>query len=172
MNCRDCILAKTRTNIVEGCGNKNARVMFIGEAPGRTEDDLGTPFVGGAGKILDTILEKVHLNREDVYITNVVKCRPPSNRNPTNEEIKACSKHLDKEIKEVNPDIIVPLGVFATRYIFDKYNIEYTSMSNARGKKYSINGLKIVPLYHPASLIYNKNLQDKMFKDVELINTW
>jgi len=171
MECNDCDLYKTRTNIVEGDGNPNSDIMFIGEAPGRTEDDLGIPFIGAAGKILDELLKKVHLVRENIYITNIVKCRPPKNRNPTEKEIKACSKHLDNEIKIIKPKTIVPLGVFATKYVFNKYGIKFTSMTAARGTVYKVGDIRIVPMYHPASIIYNRNLQDIMFKDIGLVIT-
>ena len=116
-DCERCPLGQTRTNIVFGVGNPNARVMFIGEAPGRNEDLQGEPFVGAAGHNLDDLLSLAGLRREDVYIANVLKCRPPSNRNPKPEEIVACSPFLREQIRSIWPDVIVCLGNFAAHFV-------------------------------------------------------
>jgi len=166
MDCKKCKLHKTRTNIVKGYGNEDSDIMLIGEAPGRNEDINGKPFVGRAGIILDNMLELIGLTREDVYITNIVKCRPPNNRNPTGKEIESCSIYLDMELDRVNPSIIIPMGKFASRYILNKFGKGFTSMSNVRGIRIEMSGKTICPIYHPAALIYNNSLMDVMKKDV------
>ena len=116
-NCKRCELGQTRSHIVFGCGNPHARVMFVGEGPGRNEDLKGEPFVGAAGHRLDALLSVAGLTREEVYIANVVKCRPPGNRNPKPEEIEACSPFLREQIRSVWPDVIVCLGNFASQWV-------------------------------------------------------
>jgi DNA polymerase len=143
--------------------------MFIGEAPGGVEDRRGIPFVGPAGKIFDSMLTSVNLRREDVYVTNVVKCRPPNNRNPTEDEISACRIHLDKELDEIKPNVIVPMGNFATRYILGKYGIKFKSISSVHGKVFKVNKIIIYPLYHPAALIYDSKLKSVMDDDIKKV---
>ncbi len=172
-NCRKCDLYKTRTNTVPGKGNCNAAVFFIGEAPGRNEDIQGKPFVGRAGKVLDQLLESINLNRNDIFIGNILKCRPPKNRNPHSQEIEACTSYLDKQIDIIHPKIIVPLGNFATQYIFEKFNIPNEKISKVHGKKFEINTISgkitIIPIFHPAVVTYNKNKMPLMKKDFENI---
>lgn len=172
-NCKDCDLWKTRKNPVFGEGSSNAKVMFIGEAPGRNEDIQGRPFVGRAGKILDELLESIDLKRKDVYIANILKCRPPDNRNPMKNEIAYCTKYLDKQIEKIKPEIIVPLGSFATSYIFEKFNIKSEKIGNLHGKIFTLNTIfgtqRIIPIYHPAVATYNPNAKEILLKDFQKI---
>jgi len=172
--CKKCSLHKTRINPVFGEGFFNARIMFIGEAPGRNEEKSGRPFVGRAGKIFDEMLKSIGLNRYNVYISNILKCRPPKNRNPSKIEIKKCSEYIDKQIKIINPDIIVPMGNYANNYIFNKFKLKFEKISKIHGKIYSVNSyhekLKIIPIHHPAAAIYNKNIKNNLLNDFKIIN--
>ena len=172
-NCRKCGLYKTRTNTVPGDGNKDADIFFIGEAPGKNEDLQGKPFVGKAGKVLDELLDSINLERSDIFIGNILKCRPPNNRNPYDKEIKACTPFLDKQMDIINPKVIVPLGNFATQYIFEKFNIPKQKISKVHGEKFEINTfnskLIIIPVFHPAVVTYNKNKMPTMKKDFKNI---
>jgi DNA polymerase len=165
IECNDCNLRLSRTNIVEGVGNQESSIIFIGEAPGRNEDTQGKPFVGRAGKILDELLAQIKLSRDDIYITNVIKCRPPRNRNPTTEEVDTCSKYLDKELEDISPKIIVTLGRFATEYIFNKYGLLFTSIGKSHGNIINVNGVTLIPMYHPASVIYDKSKELCLYND-------
>jgi DNA polymerase len=167
--CRKCMLWEKRNNPVVGEGNINAQVMFIGEAPGKNEDRDGVPFVGRAGMILEEFLSYAGLKRSDVYITNILKCRPPSNRNPKSNEISACIPHIDKQIRIISPTIIAPLGNFATSYILKKYNLTAEKIGNIHGKIYTIKNITfnctIIPLYHPAAVVYNPNLKTMVIEN-------
>ncbi len=171
--CKKCGLHESRNNIVPGKGSSEASIVFIGEAPGRNEDLQGEPFVGRAGEILDELLDFIGLKRENVYITNVVKCRPPNNRNPTVDEIKICKPYLDKELKIINPKIICPMGNFATKYILKKHGLKIRQISEVHGKLIKLNTLlgtkKIIPLYHPAYALYNPNKISVLKKDFKKI---
>ncbi|MEO9309125.1 MAG: uracil-DNA glycosylase [Nitrososphaera sp.] len=162
--CTDCQLCKTRTNAVPGVGNPTAQIMFIGEAPGRTEDLRGEPFVGSAGKKLDAILEKNGILRESVYITNVVKCRPPDNRVPTQEEIYACSKYLEAEINAIKPKIICILGNTASNSILGQGDI-----TKNHGKIVKKNDRVYFLTFHPAAIIYNQDLYSLMEQDIQTL---
>ncbi|MGC8924259.1 MAG: type-4 uracil-DNA glycosylase [Candidatus Micrarchaeia archaeon] len=162
--CKECPLYKERTNAVPGEGSPNAKVMFIGEAPGENEDLQGRPFVGRAGMLLNEMLEKVGIKRNEVYITNVVKCRPPNNRDPEEDEIRICtSLFLKHQIEIINPKVIVGLGRFSSKYLFDSYGLEFPGISKVHGKAYKIDNLYhhlvIFPIYHPAAAIYNQALK-------------
>ncbi|MCD6414297.1 MAG: uracil-DNA glycosylase [Candidatus Diapherotrites archaeon] len=167
--CTRCKLHETRTNPVPGAGSLNSRVVFIGEAPGYWEDQKGEPFVGAAGRILDELLGSIGLNRGDVFITNVVKCRPPGNRDPLPEEIKACKPFLEKQIEAIKPRVIVTLGRFAMEYIFKKYGLPEAKISQVHGKDFKIqtlNGeIKILALYHPAFATHNPNYKEVLLED-------
>lgn len=158
--CNDCDLCKHRNNIVYGSGSKYADLMFIGEAPGEEEDKQGKPFVGAAGKVLDELLDSFMIRRKYVYICNVVCCRPPENRNPKDEEILACKKHLIKQIKEINPKIICTLGSVATK-VFLKTD---KPMKELHGKTYRGKRILFVS-YHPAYAVYNPNNYDLLYDD-------
>jgi len=172
-NCRKCNLWKTRKNLVVGSGSLDSEILFVGEAPGYNEDLQGCPFVGKAGKILDELLESIALKRDDVYIANILKCRPPDNRNPLKTEIESCTEYLNKQIEIIQPKIILPLGNFACSYIFEKFSLKYDKISNVHGKVFHINTLmgniKIIPLYHPAVATYNPNTKDTLLEDFKII---
>ncbi len=167
-NCTLCNLSKTRTNVVFGEGNPNAKLMFIGEGPGEMEDKTGRPFVGRAGKLLTKIINNVlELNREDVYIANIVKCRPPNNRVPTIEEAETCKPYLLKQIEIINPEILVCLGKTAFMYLMD------TDMpiSKVRGQIFEYKGKKVIPTFHPSYLLRNPSAKKEAYKDFLLIKS-
>jgi len=172
-NCRKCDLWKTRKKPVFGEGSIDTDIFFVGEAPGYNEDLQGRPFVGKAGKILDELLESIGLRRSDIYIANILKCRPPNNRNPLKTEIDACTEHLDKQMELIQPKIIVPLGNFACSYIFEKFGLKYDKISNVHGKIFQINtifgNVKIIPMYHPAVATYNPNTKNTLLADFKTI---
>ncbi|MCS7385572.1 MAG: type-4 uracil-DNA glycosylase [archaeon GB-1867-005] len=176
MKCRKCTLWKTRKNPVPGEGNIKAEVMFIGEAPGKSEDEQGRPFVGAAGKLLTRLIESIGLKREDVYIANILKCRPPQNRDPLPEEIEKCTPYLDRQIQIIKPKIIVTLGRHSTSYILGKLKVSVPGIMKIRGKTYSgtILGLKVIilPTLHPAAALYNpkmRSLIEADFKNLKRI---
>jgi DNA polymerase len=151
-DCQRCKLAGKRTSIVFGEGNPHARLMFIGEAPGREEDIQGRPFVGEAGMLLTRLIEKMGLRREDVYIANVVKCRPPMNRDPEKDEIEQCSGFLERQIALVNPDVIMSLGRIALYILTGNDRLKITAV---HGRVFDYRGIPLVPTFHPAYLIRN-----------------
>jgi uracil-DNA glycosylase len=148
--CTRCRLATGRTQVVFGVGDPQADVMFVGEGPGYYEDKQGEPFVGSAGQLLTRLLVEIGLRREDVYITNVVRCRPPGNRDPMPDEIEACRPYLDGTIDLVRPRIIVTLGNFATRVILDRA----VSISRVRGQRFAVDGRDVIPTFHPAAVLH------------------
>jgi len=165
----DCKLRKSATRPVPGDGNPSAKIFFIGEAPGKKEDEGGTPFTGAAGKFLNEMLEMIHLKREDVYITNIVKYRPPDNRDPLPSEKEACRDWLLEEINFIKPKIIVFLGRHSMNDFFPDLKI-----SDAHGKLIykKLNGIKtkyFLPLYHPATALYNGNMRKVLIKDFKKI---
>lgn len=149
-SCTRCRLARGRTQVVYGVGNPRAELMFIGEAPGYHEDRQGEPFVGAAGQLLTRMLEGIGLRREDVWICNVLKCRPPGNRDPLPDEIEACAPWLIEQIELVDPRIIVTLGNFATRFILDRP----VSISRVRGQRFAWRGRVVIPTFHPAAVLH------------------
>ena len=167
--CKLCELCKTRTNPVIGEGSISTGIMFIGEAPGYYEDLQGRPFVGKAGRILDELLRSVTLERADVYITNVLKCRPPGNRNPKPEEIVACAPYLDSQLAIIEPEVIVTLGSFSLSYIFHKFGLKPDKISKIHGRVFTvstISGVKrIISLYHPAVATYNPGMKEVLKED-------
>jgi len=171
--CKRCLLFKSRNNTVPGEGNVDSRIMFIGEAPGKNEDEQGKPFVGRAGDIFDKLLDSVNLTRDDIYLCNILKCRPPGNRNPLSAEIMACVGSLDIQIKTINPDIIATLGSFATTYIFEKFSIPKKNISSVAGKVIEVDTefgwKKIIPLFHPAVATYNVNKTEDLINDFQVI---
>jgi len=164
-NCVDCPLSGGRTNAVPGEGNPRADVMFIGEGPGFQEDRQGRPFVGRAGKLLDWLLASIGTNREDVFIANMVKCRPPENRDPAPPELAACTKYLDRQIELVDPKLIVTLGRFA----FGRY-FPGEGITKARGKLRKKDGRKIFPVLHPAAVLRRDELRPTMIEDFKAIS--
>jgi DNA polymerase len=148
--CTRCRLSAGRTQVVFGVGNPNADVMFIGEGPGYYEDKQGEPFVGAAGQLLNRLLGEIGLRREDVYICNVVKCRPPGNRDPQPDEIEACRPYLEGQVENVRPRVVVTLGNFATRVILDRP----VSISRVRGQRFEWEGRTVIPTFHPAAILH------------------
>ena len=171
--CRKCGLWRQRKNAVHGEGKLDAAVMLIGEAPGYWEDVKGRPFVGAAGKILDEMLLKAGISRNDVYITNIAKCRPPENRDPLPSEIETCTPYLVHQIRIVKPKFIATLGRHATSYILAKAGFETGSITKIHGRVYESNLLGfevfIVPMYHPAAALYNAKYRDELDKDFRLL---
>lgn len=160
---------------VIGEGSHFAKIMFVGEAPGRNEAKTGKPFCGTAGKILDELLTSVGIKRSDVYVTNIVKDRPPENRDPLPDEIKAYWPFLDRQIEIIRPEIIATLGRFSMGYIMEKFKLflDLEPISKAHGKSYdaeaSYGAIKIIPLYHPAAAIYNQELKTTLLKDFDVL---
>lgn len=164
-DCRLCGLCETRTNLVFGVGNPRARVMFVGEAPGKNEDLQGEPFVGRAGENLNRVLSLAGLRREDIYIANVLKCRPPGNRNPLADEVLACSPFLREQIRSIWPDIIVTLGNPATHFIL-KTEIGITKL---RGRFHQMGHFTVMPTLHPAAALRNPAWQELLEADFKML---
>src|SRR5438067_7090549 len=163
--CQKCKLARTRTNVVYGVGNPDADLMFIGEAPGRDEDLKGEPFVGRAGQLLTDIIKAMKLTRDDVYIANVVKCRPPENRNPDPEELDACRPYIRRQVEIIQPKVIVTLGKFALQSLTEKsYGI-----TAVRGQWLEYNGVKVMPTYHPAYLLRTPSAKKDVWNDIKQV---
>jgi len=172
--CRKCGLWKTRKNAVAGEGNPHAAVMFIGEAPGYWEDVKGRPFVGAAGKLLDEMLLGIGLSRGEVYIGNILKCRPPENRDPFPVEVEACTPFLDRQIQIIEPRLIVPLGRHSTSYILSKAGFkDAEGITELRGKVYraDVLGLRVsvIPMYHPAAALYSAKYRGGLEGDFRLL---
>ena len=165
--CKACSLCEGRTNVVFGEGNPHARVMIIGEAPGKNEDLQGKPFVGAAGKFLDELLEVAGLKREGVFIANVLKCRPPSNRNPKPEEIEACATFLRQQTQTISPDVIVTLGNFATQFILRTG----VGITHLRGTVQRAGRFLVLPVFHPAAAIYDRSKRDVLLSDFERVGS-
>ena len=161
-DCKKCKLSQNRLNIVWGKGNEHANVMFIGEGPGAEEDKTGLPFVGKAGKLLDMAFQAVGIDKDSVYIANVVKCRPPGNRNPEADEIEACSGYLKEQIQQINPKIIVLLGSVALKaFLGNQYKI-----TESRGKWFEKDGRYIMPTFHPAALLRDEAKKIFLYQDL------
>jgi DNA polymerase len=175
--CKKCGLCENRTKTVPGIGNPKARVVFIGEGPGRDEDQSGEPFVGRAGSLLNNIIEACEWKREQIYITNIVKCRPPNNRNPEEEEAAACRAFLDLQLKVINPEYIVCLGAVASKYIIAGQD-EYASLNSLRLVQ-NRNGLykyekdpvdaKVLCTFHPAYLLRNPKMKKESWQDMLIL---
>jgi DNA polymerase len=163
--CTNCELANGRTNIVFGVGNPKATLMFVGEAPGREEDLQGIPFVGRAGRLLDKILEAAEIERDDVYIANIIKCRPPNNRTPLTNEIEACMPYLGRQVAVICPRIICTLGLPATQTILGIRG----SMGSLRGKVYVEGDIKVIPTYHPAAALRDPKYKRPIWDDIRLV---
>lgn len=163
--CNKCKLCKTRQNIVFGVGNKNADIMFIGEGPGADEDRFGEPFVGRAGKLMNMAFQAIELKRDEVYIANIVKCRPPANRNPEEDEAFACLNYLRNQVMLVKPKIIVLLGSVALKNILGK---EY-GITASRGKWVEKKGIRYMPTWHPAALLRDETKKIDFINDLKLV---
>ncbi len=164
-NCQKCPLAKTRTHLVFGAGDEHAKLMFVGEAPGRDEDLQGEPFVGKAGQLLTKIINSIGLKRSDVYIANILKCRPPGNRNPEPYEIAMCQGYLLEQISIIKPKIICALGKFATQTLLNSQQ----PISQLRGRFFEYRNTKLIPTFHPAYLLYNPNDKRLVWQDMKKI---
>jgi DNA polymerase len=162
--CTRCKLHFSRKNAVPGMGNPYSKIMFIGEGPGFHENQQGLPFVGQAGKFLDELLDLIDLKRDDVFITNVVKCRPPSNRDPEQDELDACRPYLERQIAAINPDMIVTLGRISMGYF-----IQNGKISSIHGHPFWSNGRMIVPMYHPAAALHQPSLRDVVKDDFKTL---
>jgi len=163
--CALCSLRSGCRQVVFGTGNPRARLMLVGEGPGADEDRLGIPFVGRAGNLLDRILEAAGIKREEVYITNVVKCRPPANRLPFQPEVDSCLPHLKKQIELINPKLIVCLGALATRTLIDKN----ASITRSRGQWYEKDGRRMIATFHPAALLRDPGKKKYVWEDFKEI---
>ncbi len=164
-DCHRCPLGDTRTHLVFGDGNENADLMLIGEAPGRDEDLSGVPFVGRAGQLLNKILEAIHFKREDVYIANIIKCRPPNNRDPLPSEVEKCEPYLKKQIDIIQPKFILALGRIAGQTLL-RTN---ASLTQLRGKVHNYHGIKLLVTYHPAALLRNPHWKRPVWEDVQFL---
>jgi uracil-DNA glycosylase family 4 len=163
--CLRCRLASTRTQVVFGTGDPNADLMFIGEAPGRDEDLQGKPFVGRAGQLLTDIIKAMKLTRDQVYIANVIKCRPPENRNPEPDELDACRPYIRKQIEFIRPKVIVTLGKFALQILSGRSH----AVSSARGVWSEYEGIRVMPTYHPAYLLRTPSAKKDVWTDMKKV---
>jgi uracil-DNA glycosylase len=165
LGCMKCELHKSRTKAVPGEGPADARIMFVGEGPGQNEDEQGRPFVGAAGKFLTELIDSIGVKRSDVFITNIVKCRPPNNRAPRKSEIEACNPYLQSQIKLIKPRIVCALGTPAiTTLIGDEY-----SASRFHGKPLTRGDVTFLPMYHPAAALYDASLKETIFRDFQIL---
>lgn len=173
--CRRCLLWRSAKNVVPGEGSLDPPIILIGEAPGYWEDIKGRPFIGASGKLLDKLLSSIELKRCEIYLGNIIKHRPPENRNPRLDEIKACTPFLDRQIKILKPKGIVSLGKYSTEYILSKANIEVRGINSVRGQIYRTRLLdlpvKILPTLHPAAALYNPNYKSVLKDDFQKIKT-
>ncbi len=164
-DCRRCRLHAERTHIVFGTGAPDAKLVFVGEGPGREEDLQGLPFVGDAGRLLTKIIQAIQLTRDDVYITNVVKCRPPGNRNPAPDEISACEPFLIKQLETIRPKLICALGNFAAQTLLKTDR----KISSLRGRFHAYRGIPLMPTFHPAFLLRNPERKRDVWEDMKMI---
>lgn len=167
-DCRRCKLCPTRQNIVFGSGNPHAELMFVGEAPGADEDEQGLPFVGRAGQLLTRIIEAMGMSREEVYICNILKCRPPENRNPELDEIEACEPFLFRQIAAVKPKVICALGLFGSQTLLRTKE----AIGRLRGRLLDYRGIKMMATFHPAYLLRNPNEKRKVWEDVQIVRDY
>ena len=181
LDCKKCSLHKERFENrfypVIGEGNHRAKIMFVGEAPGLQEAKTGRPFCGAAGKILDELLESAGIKREDVYITNILKDRPPENRDPQPEEIKACASYLERQIETIKPEIICPLGRYSMKFLMEKFELEdqIEGISKIHGRLFKCKSISqvitIIPFYHPAVVAYNPNMKKILEEDFKILKS-
>ncbi|UCD91958.1 MAG: uracil-DNA glycosylase [Methanobacteriota archaeon] len=161
--CRKCSLSQRRKNAVPGEGPSNARIFLVGEAPGKAEDEKGEPFVGMAGRVLDEALKKAGLHRSKVFITSVLRCRPPNNRNPKAKEIAACRPYLESYVETISPRVLVALGSYGLRGLVGKT----LKVGETRGKRLDYKGTPVIATYHPAAVLYNRKLMRKLVSDLK-----
>ncbi len=167
--CTQCGLAETRTNVVFGVGDRSARLMIVGEAPGKNEDLQGEPFVGAAGALLDELLAGINVTRPEVYIANVLKCRPPANRDPRPDEIEACKPYLQSQIRMIEPEVVMTLGNFSTKLLLRTE----TGITRLRGQRYDWwLGATLIPTFHPAAALRGgERVKDQMREDFQLVRS-
>ena len=161
--CRRCRLSESRKNIVFGAGDPHARLVFVGEGPGYDEDQKGEPFIGAAGRLLTKIIEAIKYTREQVYICNIIKCRPPGNRNPLPDEIEVCLPFLKRQLATIKPDVICALGAFAAQALLETT----TPISKLKGRFHDYNGTRVLPTYHPAYLLRNPGKKRDVWEDMK-----
>jgi DNA polymerase len=164
-DCQRCRLARGRNKIVFGTGDPGAKLVFVGEGPGFEEDQQGLPFVGPAGRVLTRIIEAINLDRDQVYICNVIKCRPPGNRNPESDELNTCFPFLKRQIAAIQPEYIVALGTFAAQTLLGTT----TPISKLRNRFHEYNGIKVLPTYHPAYLLRNPDKKREVWEDMKML---
>jgi uracil-DNA glycosylase family 4 len=173
--CKECRLWETRTNALPGEGNCNSRVMLVAQAPGQMEDKYGKMFIGPSGKKLDELLQEVDESRQELYMTNLIKCMLPKYRQPKQDEIETCAQHLNEEIRLINPLVIATLGYYSASYIFRKYHISLPKpkkgFSGLCGRVFLTDHTKILPLRHPAVLLYNGSVREEMVKNYRKLET-
>ncbi|MFA5432372.1 MAG: uracil-DNA glycosylase [Candidatus Paceibacterota bacterium] len=171
--CKECILCEKRLAPVIGQGSLKAKIMFIGEAPGAKEDATGIPFCGRSGKFLDELLLSAGIDRDKVYICNIVKCRPPENRDPEVKEIETCSRFIEKQIELISPKVICPLGRLSMKFVMDKFGFsdEIDVIGKIHGKVFE-GKETIIPFYHPAVALYNPNMKSVLKKDFEILKKY
>jgi DNA polymerase len=161
--CRRCRLSESRKYIVFGAGDPHARLVFVGEGPGYDEDQKGEPFIGAAGRLLTKIIEAIKYTRDQVYICNIIKCRPPGNRNPLPDEIEACLPFLKRQLTVIKPDVICALGTFAAQALLDTT----LPISKLKGRFHDYNGIRVLPTYHPAYLLRNPGKKRDVWEDMQ-----
>lgn len=170
-NCKFCELWEYRTNAVVGSGSLDSEIVLVGEAPGRTEDELGLPFVGRAGNVLDEILVKAGLSRDEVFIMNIVKCRPPKNRRPKRVEIASCEPYLVEQLEIIEPRVIAPMGNSPLGYFFRRYGLGRAVIGGVHGEAILVDEkwgrVTLFPIYHPAAAIYNRGLTEALGRDMK-----
>lgn len=170
-SCLECSLGDHRKNVVIGSGSLDAEIVLIGEAPGRKEDESGLPFVGSAGKLLDELLNSVGLSRSDVFIGNILKCRPPGNRRPKKGEVEACEGYLMRQLEIIKPQVIAPMGNSALSYFQSRFGLEEAVIGDVHGCVFDLETswgkVKLIPLYHPAAAIYRRQLLGDLEKDMK-----
>ena len=162
-NCQECRLASGRTQVVFGSGNPEASIMFVGEAPGFHEDKQGVPFVGAAGKLLTELLESVGLSRSQIYIANVIKCRPPGNRDPESDEVETCKPFLFQQIRLIKPHLVCSMGNFATQTLLERK----VGITKVHGQSFELSEFRLFPLFHPAAALHNDRLRPLLQEDFQ-----
>jgi uracil-DNA glycosylase family 4 len=169
--CTRCNLSSSGSSVVVGSGSLDAAIVLVGEAPGRKEDESGLPFVGSAGKLLDRLLEASGLRREEVFIMNIVKCRPPRNRRPKKDEVEACRSYLEEQLDILRPRVIAPMGNSSLSYFLGRYGLESAVIGDVHGVPLSVQekwgAVTLMPLYHPAAAIYNRKLLQDLEEDMK-----
>jgi len=172
--CTLCGLSGSRTHAVVGSGSLDAHIVLVGEAPGRKEDESGLPFVGSAGKLLDRLLAEAGLSREDVFITNVVKCRPPGNRRPKRAEVEPCEPYLEGQLSIIRPRVVAPMGNSPLAYFQGRYGLPREVVGEVHGEAFSVKEswgeVTLMPLYHPAAAIYNRRLLQELEEDMRKLS--